>query len=176
MNGKVFGAIHHMNLIFIGKKIMRGKDEVTFNAWPYKCNYLILHRKTAHSHGCRKVNISAFHVTNIVTREAFGYCRFTGVWLVKLWLVFWWIFSIVLLLLNDDTTSDNDETKKNSNRHWDDEIKVITFVMFCETRQEQVESQFYVFKPDWVRELEVEQVFNSSSLSRQWRTFKNFLY
>lgn len=51
-------------------------------------NHLILQRQTAHTHGRCEIDITAFHVADIVAREAFGDCRFARARLVKFRLVF----------------------------------------------------------------------------------------
>lgn len=100
--------------------------------WQTHHNYLILHRKTVHSHGRGEIDIATLHVANVVTREAFRDCRLTGVWLVELWLVLRRLVGVVLLLLNNDATCDYDETQKDADCHGYDEIKIVAFVMFCE--------------------------------------------
>lgn len=85
-------------------------------------NYLILHWKIVHTDGNWQIDITTLHVTDIIPREAFCYCRFTRVRFVKLRLIFSGIFGVVMLFLYDDSSSDYDETKKDSDCHRDDEI------------------------------------------------------
>lgn len=94
-------------------------------------NYLIFCWQASHAQGRREINVATFHIADIITRETFGDCRLTSVWLVKLWLVFRRLLNLFVMLVYDDAASDDNEAENDAYRHRDDEIKVISLVMLC---------------------------------------------